>query len=224
LFRRSAIRFREFAQLSCGLSIPYARGFEFTGPERALPEDLKGATRILEQGAHQFDVLDLASDFSKNRLLILPAHVPVFGELAQKLEHYVARGGSVIASFASGMDEAETRFNTDLFGVTVIHPGPRDLNGNLVRGKAFEHQTIANTPSRKALSAAACRKMNTPCNGGAWPSGPRRRKCLLQWWVFVLRQNLSSFLFPSADAFLGQGGSTGYRPQRALHRIFKSNL
>jgi hypothetical protein len=66
-------------------------------------------------------------------------HVPVFGKLAQKLERYVAHGGSVIASFASGMDEAETRFNTDLFGVTVIHPGPRDLNGNLVRGKAFEH-------------------------------------------------------------------------------------
>jgi hypothetical protein len=112
---------------------------EFTGQERALPEELKGATRILEQGAHQFDVLDSAGDFSKYRLLILPDHVPVFGELSQKLEYYVARGGSVIASFASGMDEAETRFNTNLFGVTVIHPGPRDLNGNLVRGKAFEH-------------------------------------------------------------------------------------
>jgi len=111
---------------------------EFTGAERALPEALKGATRILEQGAHQFDVLDSASDFSKYRLLILPDHIPVFGELAQKLEHYVADGGSVIASFASGMDEAETRFNTDLFGVTIVNQGPRDLNGNLVRGKAFE--------------------------------------------------------------------------------------
>ena len=108
------------------------------GPERALPEALKGATRILEQGAHQFDVLDSASDFSKYRLLVLPDLIPVSGELTQKLEQYVASGGNIIASFASGMDEAQTRFNTDLFGVTVVNPGPRDLNGNLVRGLAFE--------------------------------------------------------------------------------------
>ena len=112
---------------------------EFTGGAvGVLPEALKGATRILEQGAHQFDVLDSASDFSKYRLLVLPDHIPVFGELAQKLERYVAGGGSVIASFASGMDEAQTKFNTDLFCVIAVSPGPRDLNGNLIRGKAFE--------------------------------------------------------------------------------------
>jgi hypothetical protein len=112
---------------------------EFTGGAvGALPEALKGATRILEQGGHQFDVVDSASDFSKYRLLILPDHIPVFGGLAQKLEQYAADGGSVIASFASGMDEEQTRFTTDLFGVTVLNPGPRDLNGNLIRGRAFE--------------------------------------------------------------------------------------
>ena len=112
---------------------------EFTGGAvGALPEALKGATRILEQGGHQFNVLDWASDFSQYRLLILPDHIPVFGESAQKLEQYAADGGSVIASFASGMDQAQTRFTTDLFGVTVTDPGPRDLSGNLVRGIAFE--------------------------------------------------------------------------------------
>ena len=70
------------------------------------PQALKGATRILEQGGHQFDVLDSASDFSKYRLLILPDQIPVAGELGQKLERYVADGGGVIASFASGMDGA----------------------------------------------------------------------------------------------------------------------
>jgi hypothetical protein len=112
---------------------------EFTGGTvGVLPEPIKGATRILEQGAHQFDVLDSASDFSRYRLLVLPDHIPVLSELAQKLEHYVASGGSLIASFASGMDETQTRFTTDLFGVTITDPGPRDLNGNLVRGRAFE--------------------------------------------------------------------------------------
>jgi Hypothetical glycosyl hydrolase 6/Beta-galactosidase trimerisation domain len=111
---------------------------EFCGTELALPQAVKGAVRILEQGGHQFDVLDSASDFSKYRLLILPDQIPVAGELGQKLERYAAGGGGVIASFASGMDEAEGRFNTELFGVILVHAGPRDLQGQLVRGKAFE--------------------------------------------------------------------------------------
>jgi Hypothetical glycosyl hydrolase 6/Beta-galactosidase trimerisation domain len=111
---------------------------EFTGAELALPQALKGATRILEQGGHQFDVLDSVSGFSKYRLLILPDHIPVAAELGRKLESYVADGGSLIASFASGMDQGERRFNTEIFGVTVVDAGPRDLDGQLVRGKAFE--------------------------------------------------------------------------------------
>jgi hypothetical protein len=112
---------------------------EFTGGAAgSLPGALKGATRILEQGCHQFDVLDSASDFSKYRLLILPDYIPVSSALAQKLEDYIATGGSIIASFASGMEETKTRFNTNLFGVTLLQPGPRDLEGNLVRGRAFE--------------------------------------------------------------------------------------
>ena len=112
---------------------------EFTGGAvGALPEALKGATRILEQGGHQFDVLDSAGEFSRYRVLLLPDHIPVGQALGQKLERYVASGGSLIASFASGMDEAQSRFTTELFGVTLTGPGPRDLNGNLVRGKAFE--------------------------------------------------------------------------------------
>ena len=112
---------------------------EFTGGAvGALPEALKGATRILEQGGHQFDVLDSGSDFSLYRLLILPDHIPVSGELAQKLEQHVADGGGAIASFASGMDQAQTRFTTNLFGATVVNSGPLDLNGNPVRGHAFK--------------------------------------------------------------------------------------
>jgi Beta-galactosidase trimerisation domain len=102
-----------------------------------LPEAIKGATRILEQGVHQFDVLDSASDFSKYRLLVLPDHIPVSGALAKKLEQYVANGGYLIASFASGMDRAQDQFTTDLFGVSIVNAGPRDQSGSLVRGKAF---------------------------------------------------------------------------------------
>jgi hypothetical protein len=112
---------------------------EFTGGEHgALPEAIRGATRILEQGAHQFDVLDSAADFSQYQLIILPDGISASAELARKLEQYVEAGGSILASFASGMDEQQKGFTTNLFGVTLIDEGPRDKHGLLVRGRKFE--------------------------------------------------------------------------------------
>ncbi|MBV8377449.1 MAG: beta-galactosidase trimerization domain-containing protein, partial [Verrucomicrobia bacterium] len=112
---------------------------EFTGGEAGvLPDAIKGAVRMLEQGGHQFDVLGSASDFAKYRVLVLPDQIPVSAAFARTLEEYVGAGGSVMASFASGMDEQQTRFAANLFGVSLVHPGPRDLSGNLVRGKACE--------------------------------------------------------------------------------------
>jgi hypothetical protein len=109
---------------------------EFSGAEHgSLPEAIRGATRILEQGAHQFDVLDSASDFARYRLLILPDHIPVSAELARKLEAYVGAGGHLIASFASGMDEQRTAFATDLFGVAQVNT---DKHLRSTRGNAYE--------------------------------------------------------------------------------------
>ena len=112
---------------------------EFTGGEHGvLPEAISGAIRILEQGGHQFDVLDSAADFNKYRLLVMPDHIPVSGGLAIKLKQYVEDGGSILASFASGMDEQQNGFSTDLFGVTLVDEGPRDSHGLLVRGRKFD--------------------------------------------------------------------------------------
>jgi hypothetical protein len=112
---------------------------EFAGGNlRALPSAIKGATRVLEQGAHQFDVIDSASDFNRYRLLLLPDNIPVSSTLAGKLQAYVRNGGSVIASFASGMDDQQKAFTTDLFGVILVAEGPRDLDGDLVRGNAYD--------------------------------------------------------------------------------------
>jgi Hypothetical glycosyl hydrolase 6/Beta-galactosidase trimerisation domain len=112
---------------------------EFTGGEHGvLPEAIRGATRILEQGGHQFDILDSTGDFNKYRLLILPDHIPVSADLARKLKEYVEAGGSILASYASGMDEQQNGFSTDLFGVTLLTEGPRDSRGILVRGRIYE--------------------------------------------------------------------------------------
>ncbi len=102
---------------------------------------IMGATRMLQEGVadgarYQFDILDSQSDFGRYRVLILPDKIPVEGALKERLEAYLQNGGALIASFASGMDAAQTHFALDL-GVTLSGEGARDLQGNLVRGREY---------------------------------------------------------------------------------------
>lgn len=115
---------------------------------------IMGATRMLQEGHHQFDILDSASDFSRYRVLVLPDRVPVSPALAGKLTAYLEAGGSLIVSFASGMDQGQTRFTLDALGVKLAGEGPRDASGALVRGKAYPHNAYAEyILPRPALSA-----------------------------------------------------------------------
>jgi hypothetical protein len=98
---------------------------------------MMGVVRMLQEGKHQFDVLDSESDFSRYKVLILPDTVPVEGLLAEKLASFVAEGGAVIGSFASGLDASRTAFASDLFGVTLVGEGPRDPQGRLARGREY---------------------------------------------------------------------------------------
>ncbi len=98
---------------------------------------LMGVTRMLQEGAYQFDIVDSAADFDRYKVLVLPDLVPVEGDLVHVIEAYLDRGGALIASFASGMDRSQTRFALDRLGVALTGAGPRDGQGNLVRGREY---------------------------------------------------------------------------------------
>ena len=102
-----------------------------------LPAATMGITRMLEEEAHQFDILDSASDFSRYKVIILPDHIPVSEELAGKIEAYIGQGGGAIASFESGLNEDGSQFALKSLGVQLAGEGPRDLDGKLVRGRHF---------------------------------------------------------------------------------------
>ncbi len=108
-----------------------------------LPPAIMGATRMLTEGAHQFDILDSASDLSRYKVLILPDHIPVSKAFAAKLEAYLADGGALIASFESGMNGEKTDFTLKALGVRMRGEGPRDLSGRLVRGRHFPQNDYA---------------------------------------------------------------------------------
>ena len=64
----------------------------------------EGAVRVLLEGKFAFDVVDLESDYSQYRLLILPDAIAVDGSLKAKVEKFVAGGGKVLLTGKSGID------------------------------------------------------------------------------------------------------------------------
>ncbi len=107
------------------------------GGHGSLPPAILGITRMLEEGGHQFDVLDSASDLTPYKVVVLPDAIPTSPELAAKLEAYLAAGGALIASFESGMDAARREFVLGALGVRLHSEGARASDGQLVRGRHF---------------------------------------------------------------------------------------
>ncbi|MEM7129375.1 MAG: alpha-amylase family protein [Chloroflexota bacterium] len=103
----------------------------------SLPGAIKGVSRVLEEASHQFDIVDSQSDLSGYRVIVLPDQIPVDDDLAAKLDGYVANGGSLIATFESGLSPNKEDFALSCLGVEKASDGPKDQNGNLVRGSNF---------------------------------------------------------------------------------------
>lgn len=95
---------------------------EYTGA--MVSDSTAGALMMLEEGKHQFDVLDSQSDFSSYQVLIFPDEVPFDDQLAQKVQAYLEQGGKVIASHRSGLMEGGTNFALPAFGVSRVGDAP----------------------------------------------------------------------------------------------------
>jgi hypothetical protein len=94
-----------------------------------------GATAMLQEGAHQFDVLDSRSDFSRYELLVLPDHVTVSDGLAAALQAHLDAGGALVASFESGLSPEQDRFALKALGVRLRPDPARCPDGQLARHK-----------------------------------------------------------------------------------------
>lgn len=91
---------------------------------RHVPED-DGAVRVLTQGHVQFDVLDLHSDFSAYRALVLPDRIRLTPSLAERLAAYVAGGGGLLMTAESGLSLDGSGFVLDV-GAHYLGPSPFD--------------------------------------------------------------------------------------------------
>ncbi len=91
---------------------------------RQIPSAVIGVTRMLQEGFHQFEIIDSASNLLDFKVVILPDDIPVSADLANKIEQFVAKGGSIIASYESGLNSTKTEFALKDLGVRLKGPAP----------------------------------------------------------------------------------------------------
>ncbi|HSV74633.1 MAG TPA: alpha-amylase family protein [Chthonomonadales bacterium] len=72
-----------------------------------------GAFRALQEGRHQFDLVDSESDWTPYRVLVLADKVRFSPAMARKAEAYLAGGGAILASHESGLAEDGSGFPVD---------------------------------------------------------------------------------------------------------------
>ncbi len=84
----------------------------------------EGATRMLAQLKHQFDVVIPSGNFSKYDLLILPDNVKVDAAFAKKLGAYAKAGGSILATGYSGLNDDGTAVVFKELGIAAMGASP----------------------------------------------------------------------------------------------------
>jgi hypothetical protein len=104
------------------------------GAPRTIPPAALGAVRMLTELALQFDIIDSRVDFSRYKLLVLPDEIPVDGVLARKIDSFMAAGGSLLASYASGLAPEGDRFALSSLGLRYKGDAPFSPDFLAVKG------------------------------------------------------------------------------------------
>ncbi len=109
---------------------------EFTGGHISLPQSAMGAVRMLQEGGHQFDLVDTATALEPYRLVVLPEAVPLTAGLRDRLDRFVADGGAVIAAGNGGLDEDGRGMGVRALGAAPFSPDFVLPSGPLGKGLA----------------------------------------------------------------------------------------
>lgn len=81
-----------------------------------IPPALIGTVRMLQELCYQFDIIDSGMDFDKYKLLILPDDINYTKQLEEKIKRYLQKGGKVIGSYKSLLDDNEKY--SEIYGIS----------------------------------------------------------------------------------------------------------
>ncbi len=198
------------------------KGF-YSGSHLDLPDSLLGAVKMLEDRSYQFDIIDGLSDFSRYNLLLLPDEVEISQELERKLCFYMQQGGSIVASYESGLQPDGTM---RLIPAQPLAEQTRDLDGNLVRGKFYVSNNYADYLIPKGKIGAGlpetehvmyAKGLEVQAMNGSEVLLPAISSCFNRdWRHFCSHRQTPSSGKPSYDAVIRQGNLIYF-----AHPIFK---
>ena len=148
-------------------------------PGIGLEKAVTGATRILMEGHHQFDIVDGDMDWTPYSVLVLPDKVALDGPLAAKVQAFVDAGGRVLATHRSGEAAGgEARFAlpewpVDAIGAQPLHPDFILALEPLAKGLPGV-PFVAYEPGPRLLPSLAprCWQATRPAPGGPSTSAP----------------------------------------------------
>jgi len=102
-----------------------------SGTHRDAPSD-EGACRVLLESHFLFGLIDRTMDFDRYKALVLPDDIRIDPTLKEKLDAYLAQGGSLILSGESGLwkDRAEFAFDlgAEYQGLSPCYPPDSESN------------------------------------------------------------------------------------------------
>ncbi len=113
--------------------------------EHILPDSIMGAAQMLEELSLQFDIIDPDMDLTPYRLVILPDDFQASEAFQQKIDAYVAQGGSVIACAAGGLSAASqypSSFGAEYASLTEKHPDFIVADGPLATGLEPDNEYV----------------------------------------------------------------------------------
>ena len=103
-------------------------------------KSLRGATRMLSELKHQFDIVTEFSDWSQYQVLVLPDDVVFSAETARRVKAHLTAGKAVIASGISGLNPEKTQFVLEReWGITFAKDCDFDP-AYFAMGKNFNHK------------------------------------------------------------------------------------
>lgn len=103
-------------------------------PDRSLSASHSGAARMLGELHQTFDIVDDRHDLSGYRMLVLPDHVTLDGDLADKVSDYVAAGGPVLSTGWSGLRPDREGFALSAWALNFAGPEPSNSSYFMTSG------------------------------------------------------------------------------------------
>jgi len=104
------------------------------------PSPYIGVARILGELKYNFDIINVAGDFSRFDVLILPDDLRVDAVLAEKLHAHLSRGGKILSSGFAGLKPDDSGFALDEWAFDYVGSDPSNASfftfRNLPEGSA----------------------------------------------------------------------------------------